>query len=84
MIVAGAGLAVAALSVSPVHMRLTRAASRTITITNAGNATAWVDARPASFALDPRGKPTIARERREVAGWLRIQPRRFELASGEA
>ena len=76
VIAAAAGLA-AALSVSPVHIRLTRAASRTITITNAGNASANVEARPAGFVLDRRGKPMIARERQPTAGWLRLQPPRL-------
>jgi hypothetical protein len=74
----------AALSVSPVRIRLTGADSRTITITNAGNASATVDARPAGFVLDRRGKPTIARERQPAAGWLRLQPRLLVLAPGGA
>jgi hypothetical protein len=63
-------------------MRLSRAASRTITITNTGRAAVVVNASAASFALDRRGKPTIARERRPVAGWLRLQPKRLALAVG--
>jgi hypothetical protein len=81
MIAATAGVA-AALSVSPVRMRLSRAASRTITITNTGNSPVAVDARAASFALDRGGKPTIAREPRPAAGWLRLQPHRLSLAAG--
>ena len=81
MIGAAAGVA-AALSVSPVRIRVSRAASRTITITNAGNAAALVDARPASFVLDRHGKPTIARERQPAAGWLRLQPRLLMLVPG--
>ncbi len=77
-----AAASVAALSVSPVHLRLTRSASRTITITNAGNAAASVDARAASFVLDRRGKPTIAPGRQPAAGWLRLQPRLLLLAPG--
>jgi hypothetical protein len=82
VIAAATGVAAAALSVSPVHVRLTGAASRAITITNAGNAAATVDARPASFVLNRRGKPMVTRERREAAGWLRLQPRRLVLAPG--
>lgn len=82
MTAAAASVAAAALSVSPVHIRLTRAASRTITITNAGDAAVAVAARPAGFVLDRRGKPTIARERQPAAGWLRLRPRRFVLAPG--
>jgi len=77
--VIAAGISAAAISVSPVRIQLTGSASRTITITNAGNAAASVDARPASFVLDPRGKPMVARERRE---WLRLQPGRLVLAPG--
>jgi hypothetical protein len=84
MMAAATSVAAAALSVSPVHIRLTRAASRTITVTNAGDASAAVDARPAGFVLDRRGKPTIARERQRAAGWLRLRPRRFVLAPGES
>jgi hypothetical protein len=80
--VIAAGVSAAAISVSPVRIRLTRAATRTITIMNASNAPAWVDARPAGFVLDPRGKPTVARERQPAAGWLRLKPRRLELAAG--
>jgi hypothetical protein len=82
VIAAAAGIAAATLSVSPVRIRLTGAASRTITITNAGNSAASVDARLAGFLLDPRGKPTVARERRSAAGWLHVQPRLFALAPG--
>jgi hypothetical protein len=82
VIAAATGVAAAALSVSPVHVRLTGAASHAITITNAGNAAAAVDARPASFVLDRRGKPTITRERQQAAGWLRLRPRRLVLAPG--
>jgi hypothetical protein len=81
VIAAAVGVA-AAISVSPVRIRLTRAASRTITITNAGNAAASVNARSASFAFDRRGRPTIVHERRPAAGWLRLQPRRLVLAPG--
>ena len=82
MIAAATSVAAAALSVSPVRIRLTRAVSRTIMITNTGDAAAAVDARPASFVLDRRGKPTIARERQRAAGWLRLRPRRLVLAPG--
>jgi hypothetical protein len=82
MMAAAPSVAAAALSVSPVRIRLTRAARRTITVTNAGDASAAVDARPAGFVLDRRGKPTIARERQRAAGWLRLRPRRFVLAPG--
>jgi hypothetical protein len=80
--VIAAGLSAAAISVSPVRIRLAGAASRTITITNASNVATSVDARPAGFVLDLRGKPAIARDRQPAAGWLRLQPRRLALAPG--
>jgi hypothetical protein len=82
VIAAAAGVAAAALSVTPVHLRLSGASSRTITVTNAGNAAAAVEARPGSFVLDRRGKPTLARERQPAAGWLRLRPRRLVLVPG--
>jgi hypothetical protein len=82
VIAAAAGVAAAALSVSPVHIRLSGASSRTITITNAGDAAAAVVARPGSFVLDRSGKPTLARERQPAAGWLRLRPRRLVLEPG--
>ncbi len=82
MIAAATGVAAAALSVSPVRIRLAGVASRTITITNTGDAAAAVDARTASFALDPRGKAVITQQRRPAARWLRVRPRRLVLAPG--
>jgi hypothetical protein len=82
VIAAAAGIAAATLSVSPVRIQLTGGAGRTITITNAGTSAAAVDARPAGFVLDPRGKPIVARERRSAAGWLHVQPRLLALAPG--
>jgi hypothetical protein len=77
VIAAATGVAAAALSVSPVRIRLTRSASRAITITNTGDAAAAVDVRPADFVLDRRGKPRIVQERQRAAGWLRLRPRRL-------
>ncbi len=82
MIAAAAGVAAAALSVTPVHLRLTGASSRTITVTNAGHAVAAVEAQPGSFVLDRRGKPTLSQERQPAAGWLRLRPRRLVLVPG--
>jgi hypothetical protein len=82
VIAAATGVAAAALSVSPVRIRLTRAASRTITIANTGGAPAAVDAQPAQFVLDRRGKPSVAPGRRQAGGWLRLRPRRLVLAPG--
>jgi hypothetical protein len=77
-----AGAASAALSVSPVHIRMSGASSRAITITNAGNAAAAVEARPGGFMFDRRGRPTLARGRWPAAGWLRVRPQRLMLAPG--
>jgi hypothetical protein len=82
MITAASGVAAAALSVSPSHIRLTRAASRAITIVNAGTASATVDAETATLALDQRGRPAIARTRDPASGWLSLQPRRVALVPG--
>jgi hypothetical protein len=82
VIAAAAGVAAAALSVTPVHFRLSGASSRTITVTNAGNAAAAVEAQPGSFVLDRRGKPMLARERQPASGWLRLRPRRLVLVPG--
>lgn len=79
MIAVATGVAAAALSVSPVRLRLTGAASRTITITNAGDAAATVDARPAGFAVDRRGRPLVAAQRGPAAGWLHLRPARLVL-----
>ena len=54
VIAVATGAAAAALSVSPVRIWLTGAASRTITIRNGGNAAATVDARAAGIAVDGR------------------------------
>jgi hypothetical protein len=82
VIAAAAGVAAATLSVTPVHFRLSGASSRTITVTNAGNAVAAVEAQPGSFVLDRSGKPTLARGRQPAAGWLRLRPRRLVLVPG--
>jgi hypothetical protein len=82
--VIAAGISAAAISVSPVRIRLTGSASRTITIRNAGNVVASVDARPAGFVLDPRGRPTMAPQPLRAAGWLRLRPRLVVLPPGGA
>ena len=81
MIVAATGVAAAALSVSPVRLRLTRSARRTITIRNTGDAATSIDVRAARFVLDPRGKPVVVPKRKAEA-WLRLRPRRLVLAAG--
>lgn len=81
MIVATVGVA-AALSVSPVRMRLSGGAGRTITIMNAGRAPVAVNASTASFAVDRIGRPKVARQRRPAEGWLHLQPQRLVLGPG--
>jgi hypothetical protein len=83
VIAAATGIAAAAISVSPVRVRLTASESRTVVVRNGGNATAAIDARLAGFVLDRRGKPVVARAQ-AAAGWLRLQPRRVVLEPGGA
>jgi len=82
MIAVATGVAATALSVSPVRLRLTGAASRAITITNAGSEAATVEAQRASYVLDRRGKPIVARRGHRAAAWLRLRPPRLLLAPG--
>jgi hypothetical protein len=82
--VIAAGISAAAISVSPVRIQLTGSASRTITIRNAGAVAVSVDARPAGFVLDPRGRPTVALQPLHAAGWLRLRPRLVVLPPGGA
>jgi hypothetical protein len=82
--VIAAGVSAAVISVSPVRIRLTTSATRTITIRNAGTVAASVDARPAGFVLDRRGKPAVARRRVHAAAWLRLRPRMLVLPPGGA
>ena len=58
MIAIATGVAAAALSVSPVHLRLDGMATRTITIRNTGSLAATVDAQSASIRFDRRGRPS--------------------------
>ena len=67
MIAAATGVAAAAISVSPVRVRLAASASRTVVVRNGGTAVASIDARIAGFVLDRRGKPVVARASRVVA-----------------
>lgn len=82
MIAAASSIAAAALSVSPARLALTRGASRTIAIVNAGTASATVEASAAGFVLDRRGKPAVARRRAPAVSWLRLAPRRFVVEPG--
>ena len=69
-----------ALSVSPTRIRLTRGASREITVTNAGTSAVGIDVRPSSFVLDLHGKPTIDGGERAVER-IRLRPRHVVLGS---
>ena len=82
MIAVSTGIAAAALSVSPVHLRLDGMATRMITIRNTGSSAATVDAQSASIRFDRRGRPAPAPPRRRLGGWLRLRPRRFVVDPG--
>lgn len=82
MIAAAAGIAASALSVTPVHLRLTRSAARTIAITNTGDAPAVVIVRSAGLALDDHGMPALARRPQPAASWIHARPSRVALAPG--
>ena len=70
-----------ALTATPAHVALAGAAVQSITVANPGRSVAVVEARPAGFALDLRGRPRIVVQRdRSIA--LSIAPRRFALAPG--
>ena len=71
------------LSVTPTHVRLAVGASRTIRLTNSGAGSVVVDAAPAGFALDLRGRPRVA-PRGRGPSWFLIRPRRLELAAGRS
>jgi len=82
MIAVASGVAAAALSVTPVRLRLTGSAARTIAITNAGDSPAVVIARTAGLALDGRGMPALAGRRQPAASWLHLRPSRIVVAPG--
>ncbi len=74
MIAAASGVAAAALSVTPVRLRLTGSAARTIAVTNTGDSPAVVPARPAGLALDGRGLPTLPGRAQPAAAWTPERP----------
>lgn len=82
MIAAASSVAAAALSVTPVRLRLTGPAARTIAITNAGDSPAVVIARPAGIALDGRGLPALAGRPQPAASWIHARPSRVAIAPG--
>ena len=82
MIAAASGVAAAALSVTPVRLRLAGSAPRTIAITNAGDSPAIVTARPAGLAVDGRGMPALAGRPQPAASWIHARPSRVAVAPG--
>jgi len=82
MIAAAPVVAAAALSVTPVRLRLTGSAARTIAIVNAGNSPEVVIARPAGLAFDRRGMPALAGGQEPAASWIHAWPSRVAVAPG--
>ena len=71
----------AALTASPARIELAGSASRTIRVTNPGRLEAVVDATPAGFGLDLRGRPRIV-VRRDPSVRISVRPHRVALRSG--
>jgi hypothetical protein len=70
-----------ALTATPAHVALAGAAVQSIAVANPGRTVAVVEARPAGFALDLRGRPRVVAQRdRSIV--LSVAPRRFALAPG--
>jgi hypothetical protein len=72
-----------ALTAAPARLVLATGDGGTVRITNAGTKRVVVDAAPAGFALDLRGRPRIvgARGVRSAVRWLTLRPRRLTLAA---
>jgi len=77
---AGAGLPPVALTASPTRVTLSGSGVRHVRVTNAGRTPVVIDAAPAGFALDLRGRPRIVPLR--TASWLTIRPHRLLLRAG--
>lgn len=73
----------AALAASPARIELAGGASRTIRIVNPGGTTAVVEANPAGFGLDLRGRPHVV-GRRDPAVTIVVRPRSAALPPGGA
>jgi hypothetical protein len=73
----------AALTASPARIELVGAGVRTIRIANPGRVGAIVDASPAGFGLDLRGRPRIV-VRRDPAVRVSVSPGRVALGPGAA
>jgi hypothetical protein len=73
----------AALTAAPARIELAGAADEAIRVTNSGRFAAVLDARPAGFALDLRGRPHIVVQR-DPATRIAVRPSRLTLAPGES
>jgi hypothetical protein len=82
---AGAGTAAPPLAISATPARVTLAGSgeATVRVTNPGQSPLVVDVSRATFALDLRGRPTIAMGTgRRIATWLAVHPARLVVPVG--
>lgn len=70
-----------ALTASPVRIALSGAARETIRVANPGRLPAVVDAAPAGFALDLRGRPRVV-VRRDTSVRVTVRPNRVTLPPG--
>jgi hypothetical protein len=69
-----------ALAAAPARLQLAAGSSRAVQVTNPGATSVIVDAAPAGYAVDARGRPRIAAPRGRSAGaWLGVTPRRLAL-----
>src|SRR5262249_31786135 len=82
MIAAASGVAAAALSVTPVRLRLTGSAARTIAITNTGDSPVVVRAQRAGRVIDGRGLPRLAGSPQPAESWIHMRPSRVTIAPG--
>lgn len=69
-----------ALTVAPARLGLRGSEGGIVRVRNSGTKRVAVEAAPAGFALDLRGRPHIVRRgARSAAGWLRLRPAHFTL-----
>ena len=69
------------LAAAPARVLLPAAGTRTLRVLNPGRARVVVEARPAGYALDPRGRPRIVSDR--AGTWLVAVPWRVAVAPRE-
>jgi hypothetical protein len=69
------------LSASPLRLTLRGASASAVTVRNPGRRPLLVDVSRAGFTRALRGKPRV-RPARGAVTWLRLRPRRFQLAPG--